>query len=67
MAGPNRWGASTDGQWLRAEADNFRRIDCDVVIVEMPDGRQALCYRRSAIVSDRVVYPPPAGAAVSNP
>jgi len=56
-SGPNRWGATTNADWLRMEADGFRAGGADIVVVETPSGLQALTYRCNIVKGDRVTYP----------
>jgi hypothetical protein len=57
IAEPNSRGASTEGEWLRAEADSFLADGVDIVIAEDPKGLQALTYRCNLLAVDKVVYP----------
>jgi|GEM_PF-3507864 len=57
IAEPNSRGASTEGEWLRAEADSFLADGVDIVIAEDPKALQALTYRCNILAVDKVVYP----------
>jgi len=57
LAEPNSRGASTEGEWLKAECDAARLGGADIVLAEDPRGLWAMAYRSNLLAVDTVVYP----------
>lgn len=64
-AGPNRWNAPNDGDWLRCECSERLGQGQKVAIVELANGRQALTYSHRVAEGDRIVYPEATGSRTS--